>query len=582
MKNIYLRVLFALLLVLTLCFTISCQGPDGPSSGQNNPPIQTPVEITDFLISDAYVLVRPDAKTSDELNALMLLSRGLESAYGHSFNKGTDLADVAEFEILVGQTNRPETQAIVGTLGHYDWTYQVVSPNVIVICGGSPEATLTATQAFLRDVIGYTEDADKQVTAPGNAMLLKVGSKFQYNHEYAVTSFKLGLHDISDYTLVASDTDSDEVLAIVKHFIRVTGIEIPVTSLREYKSGPAIFFGCTGKAGEHLNISGYSNSRYYIQQDGDNIVIDFSNAPVAKAAAKRFIDVCTPADDFKGDFALSLDGDQPLTGVYIPEGTNSLVLSSVTKTEVAPGVFYEEHLYYDPNGKPVRAYILTVEKGAATIATSLPKDENQIGRLSNMLNQVKDAANHGKNVLAGINADFFDIDYGTNQMLGLCVKDGVLLHEVSGRPWFGITKDGTPVIGADYVYKNYAGNLMTAVGGSNIVLKDDKPFHISIDHDFGYTRHPRSAVGYKPDGSIVLLVVDGRQAQVSNGAALADLADILAMQGCSNALNLDGGGSSTFVLKGEDGSYSITNSPSDPNPRPVADGLIVILPDKED
>jgi exopolysaccharide biosynthesis protein len=54
------------------------------------------------------------------------------------------------------------------------------------------------------------------------------------------------------------------------------------------------------------------------------------------------------------------------------------------------------------------------------------------------------------------------------------------------------------------------------------------------------------------------------------------------MQGCSNGLNLDGGGSSTFVLKGEDGSYSITNSPSDPYPRPVADGLIVILPDNKD
>jgi exopolysaccharide biosynthesis protein len=254
----------------------------------------------------------------------------------------------------------------------------------------------------------------------------------------------------------------------------------------------------------------------------------------------------------------------------------------VTKIELAPGVVYEEHLYYDPDGKPVRAYMITVAPGAATIATSLPKDENQIGRLSNMLNQVKDAASNGKNVLAGINADFFDIENGTDQMLGLCVKDGVLLHDVSGRPWFGVTKNGTPVIGEDYVYDSHVGNLMTAVGGSNIVLKDDKPFHISVDHDFGYTRHPRSAVGYKPDGSIVLLVVDGRQAQVSNGAALADLADILAMQGCSNGLNLDGGGSSTFVLKGEDGSYSITNSPSDPYPRPVADGLIVILPDNKD
>ena len=85
-------------------------------------------------------------------------------------------------------------------------------------------------------------------------------------------------------------------------------------------------------------------------------------------------------------------------------------------------------------------------------------------------------------------------------------------------------------------------------------------------------------MGIKADGSLVLLVVDGRQSKISNGASLADLADILGSVGCIEALNLDGGGSSTFVLTDGDGQFTVTNSPSDGSLRSVADGLMVVLP----
>jgi exopolysaccharide biosynthesis protein len=257
------------------------------------------------------------------------------------------------------------------------------------------------------------------------------------------------------------------------------------------------------------------------------------------------------------------------------------MLDSKTETQMAEGVTYEERLYYDANGKPVRAYVLTVAPGAATIATTVVPDPNGAplsGQVihTNILKQVKKAADEGKNVLAGINAGFFD--WSPDIVLGLCIKDGEVIHDVNDRPWFGVTTDGKPVVGESFDYKKYQGNLVTGVGGSNVILKNDIAFHISIDHEFGYERHPRTAIGIKPDGSIVLLVVDGRQEEVSNGAALADVADILASFGCSDALNFDGGGSSTFVLKGEDGNYEVKNSPSDGSLRSVADGIIIILP----
>ena len=62
--------------------------------------------------------------------------------------------------------------------------------------------------------------------------------------------------------------------------------------------------------------------------------------------------------------------------------------------------------------------------------------------------------------------------------------------------------------------------------------------------------HPRTAAGYTLDGDLVLLVVDGRQDE-SRGVDLYELATIMRDLGCIEALNLDGGGSSTLVANQE-------------------------------
>ena len=62
--------------------------------------------------------------------------------------------------------------------------------------------------------------------------------------------------------------------------------------------------------------------------------------------------------------------------------------------------------------------------------------------------------------------------------------------------------------------------------------------------------HPRTAVGITDDGYLILLVVDGRQS-ASRGVNLTDLAEILLNLGADSALNLDGGGSSSFVVNGQ-------------------------------
>ncbi|RJP46521.1 MAG: phosphodiester glycosidase family protein [Anaerolineaceae bacterium] len=87
--------------------------------------------------------------------------------------------------------------------------------------------------------------------------------------------------------------------------------------------------------------------------------------------------------------------------------------------------------------------------------------------------------------------------------------------------------------------------------------------------------HPRTAVGYSKNGKFLyLVVVDGRQPFYSQGVTLAELADLMIQIGAHDAMSLDGGGSSTMVIRGGDGNPRILNSPIDQyipgRERPVA------------
>lgn len=82
-------------------------------------------------------------------------------------------------------------------------------------------------------------------------------------------------------------------------------------------------------------------------------------------------------------------------------------------------------------------------------------------------------------------------------------------------------------------------------------------------------RHPRTAVGITAKGEVIWLTVDGRQAH-SQGVSLPELAQIMARYGAVEAINLDGGGSTTLVVRN-----LVVNSPSDGTERPVSNAWLV-------
>ena len=87
-----------------------------------------------------------------------------------------------------------------------------------------------------------------------------------------------------------------------------------------------------------------------------------------------------------------------------------------------------------------------------------------------------------------------------------------------------------------------------------------------------FQRHPRSAVGWN-DRSLFLIEVDGRQPGLSMGMKLEEVADYMIQLGCTEVMNLDGGGSATMWVNGR---VVNSTSESDNGERPIANSLLVV------
>ena len=107
--------------------------------------------------------------------------------------------------------------------------------------------------------------------------------------------------------------------------------------------------------------------------------------------------------------------------------------------------------------------------------------------------------------------------------------------------------------------------VQTAIGGWPVLLKDGL-----ATSDTQLVRHPRTAVGFNAD-SLYFVAVDGRQPRLSVGMTFAELGQVMRELGCTDAMNLDGGGSTTMWIGG-----SVVNSPSDGRERAVANALVLL------
>ena len=123
-------------------------------------------------------------------------------------------------------------------------------------------------------------------------------------------------------------------------------------------------------------------------------------------------------------------------------------------------------------------------------------------------------------------------------------------------------------VGDDGTWKT-AENAVSSVGGRLVT-------NGAANSDFEAGAAPRTAVGIKADGNIIFYTLDGRQSGYSYGAQLKTLAKRMVELGCVDALNLDGGGSTTISawFPGKDNTM-VVNSPSDGYLRSVANYIFL-------
>lgn len=99
-----------------------------------------------------------------------------------------------------------------------------------------------------------------------------------------------------------------------------------------------------------------------------------------------------------------------------------------------------------------------------------------------------------------------------------------------------------------------------------------QPENPEFFYQFGQRRHPRTVAGIKADGTILLVTIDGRKPGYSVGANFKESAQLLKSLGAVDAVNLDGGGSTTMTVK-----QKMVSSPSDPTgERPIGDGILLL------
>jgi exopolysaccharide biosynthesis protein len=226
-------------------------------------------------------------------------------------------------------------------------------------------------------------------------------------------------------------------------------------------------------------------------------------------------------------------------------------------------------------------YLCVLEVAPGVRFDIVPSAEKTLARTSDI------ADNCG--AIAAVNGSFFNMSapYGSvnylrvdGQELAPNAYDAYENDRPNGR---SVRQEGAVATfnGAMYVLKSddlarwehdiEAEDVVTAgpvlrVGG------EDEPL---VKNDFNTRRNPRTAVGRRADGTVLLVVADGRNREAA-GLSMRELQQVMAALGCVDAINLDGGGSTTMVVHGEVVNHPSDNRKFDPaGERPVANAVIV-------
>ena len=263
-----------------------------------------------------------------------------------------------------------------------------------------------------------------------------------------------------------------------------------------------------------------------------------------------------------------------------------------TEQTLAPGVEYYNNYAYLNDGEQIVYYVATadINRDDVLVQGSYWNMQTEQYGMSKLTEQAASAnakyadpnsdefISENYTVVAGTNGDFYNMQ--TGRPSGAFVINGSVMNESNNRPWFAIFTDGTALCGANAAAWDAAvaehGAVQQAVGGSQMLVVDGKDVTANASGDYNTDRHSRTMIGVTADNKVVSVVLDGRQSPFSAGGSMHELAQIMIEADCVLAINLDGGGSTTFGARpeGED-NFKVINRPSDGSERSISSGVII-------
>lgn len=253
--------------------------------------------------------------------------------------------------------------------------------------------------------------------------------------------------------------------------------------------------------------------------------------------------------------------------------TSSSVQSDVTPSpweNIGAGIQYQLFQKQDPVNQ---IHVARIDLTNPLVALFSTRSEDKKTTVS------KFATNYQCRV--AINADLFN---GAFVPLGLSAGGGKVWADTTDN-----ARSGFVAIGLDNkVSMSPGADIKTAepwmhsiVSGFPMMVRDGKPGDLTCKcaESFYKARHPRTAFGLSADAKTAFLVVVDGRSETSKGMTIAELADFMISLGVHQAINFDGGGSSTFFAASKGG---VVNKPTDGNERVVANHLGVCDGKQED
>ncbi len=255
------------------------------------------------------------------------------------------------------------------------------------------------------------------------------------------------------------------------------------------------------------------------------------------------------------------------------------------KQELYEGVVYRRVIRFTP--RPMIAHVIVIDTKANDIRFLVtPADsDGELPLNARTTSQFLDDFG----VQLAINGDGFDPWWSNNPAdyyphvgdpvvpLGFSASGGKIYtqgvpKEIGVEPTLYISRRNS------LSFNHRPDNVFQAISGDRMLLQQG---HIVEGLDPAEL-DPRTAIGLNKNGRyVILVVVDGRQPFYSDGATFVQLAELLLDQGGYIGMSLDGGGSSTMVIEGDNGQPVILNSPIDSyipgRERPVANHLGVFI-----